>query len=78
MSCRYCYHSDDKHESHCPTVNGEMEQWQAGYDASKAGDFSKEPTVEWVNGRLTPTSNLTFGLGWAAAFMGEPPTSEKP
>lgn len=51
-------------------MNGKMEQWQAGYEAAKNGDLSKEPVIaQDADGFLKPTGDLTFGLGWAMEFM---------
>ena len=70
MKCKYCLHTDDKHESHCPTVNRKMAEWEAGYGAAKDHDTDCEPVVERMdNGELIPCSDLTYGLGWAVATL---------
>ncbi len=68
--CRYCQHSDNKHEGHCPEINGKMAEWLAGYGAAQEGDTESEPLVDIVEGgQMVPRSDLTYGLGWAVGLL---------
>jgi hypothetical protein len=70
ITCKHCWHADNKHENHCPVVNGKWAEWEAGYGAAKEGDNECEPVVETgEDGRLVPCSDLTYGLGWAIGVI---------
>jgi hypothetical protein len=68
FTCRFCLHSDGKHEFHCPVANGKTKEFEKGYKAAKGEgdppvlDKSKLPTIEFLG-------DPTYNLGWAVGQM---------